>query len=224
MDAGFDQITGRPLPFARGLFRDAPDHNLSTNQTGTESDLDALSIWDFDDRVYFSIDRQSAALSGLSPASIYLADNLGNVSVWASETQLGLSPDDDIDALAILDRDAQFNLGTVVYISLSNSSPSRALWSAGEEAIFQVTPRPVEIIFNSEDLNLLDNAREELNALSGFDPPPPPWDSIPKDSISPPKGGGSELINMPSGRGQVVVSKEIFRKLNEYVHWKVLIQ
>ncbi len=83
-------------------------------------------------RAYFSLDRLSPSLGFLpdfSAASIFLDQNLnagGTETLYAQSTQLGLHPQDDVDAMIVFDLNFNgfFDFGDQVIFSLTPDSPS----------------------------------------------------------------------------------------------------
>jgi hypothetical protein len=165
------------------LMSDAVSHNLTPRPD--ESDLDGLSQPAGTPMpVFFSVDRNGApSLSGLGtvePANVYYVAQPGTTAptLYATPANLGLASGDNIDALAVLDagQAGVLDAGDIVYVSLDRTSPARiALFGvSGGDGVLQVFPRPlgIQIIAAPGTLALDTAATEELNALTGFDPPP----------------------------------------------------
>lgn len=62
-------------------------------------DIDALHLMGGD--IYFSLAPGSASLGGSSPADIFLSTGTGSFALYASATDLGLLPSDNIDGLTL---------------------------------------------------------------------------------------------------------------------------
>ena len=172
------------FPISRGLFMDATDRVLSP-LPAPQSDIDGLSIFEatLETPVFISVPPGGVQGQPWGPADIIriLPGNPPNspavAQVWATATQLGLSANDNIDALAIANRGGDtFDFGDIVYVSLSRGSPGR-LFSLGQEAVIQVSPGPPIVVFDDRVLNLQQG--DELNAMTGFDPGPEIWEDPP---------------------------------------------
>ena len=187
------------FPISRGLFIDAPDR-LLTPLPSTQSDIDGLSIFEanLETPVYISVPSGGVQGQTWGPADIIRMipgdpPNTQPVAqIWATAAQLGLSANDNIDALAIANRGGDtFDFGDIVYVSLDRGSPGR-LYSLGEEAVLQVSPGPPIVVFDHSVLNLEE--ADELNAMTGFDPGPGIWED-PPPWIEERKGNGGVQKN-----------------------------
>ena len=175
------------FPISRGLLSDGPMHNLPDRV----SDIDGLSrpAGKVDGPIFFSVDPQGAVGQNWHPADILVVIPGGTPQVWATRAQLGLAQGDNIDALAIANgSDPSLGPGDVIYVSLDQNSPSRTTNTASnfDEAVYQIYPGPMQMIFSAEILNLNSDPTEEMDAMTGFDPgefpeglpphgdPPPP--------------------------------------------------
>jgi hypothetical protein len=133
--------------------------------------------------VYFSV-RDPVPGQNWGPSDIIRVDfdpATGAASpprVWATAAQLGLGPNVNIDALAILNREQNdLTPNDVVWVSLE---PAPATPGPPGEKIIQVFPGPPRLVVNSRVLNILPG--DNVNGLAGVDPdklgkpkrPPPP--------------------------------------------------
>lgn len=149
-------LPGTTLVPGHALQNNQPDHNFiptigpgAINGFGAVDELDALEIGGFDvdhdgvrDRpVYFTLDRFSPSLGAFSPAAIFLAPvGVPAFGVFAPRPALGLRPGDNVDALAIWDRNV---IGTMeagldyALFSLDPNSPTLAgpdmIWGTGDD-------------------------------------------------------------------------------------------
>jgi|GEM_PF-4942217 len=176
---------GGMVPITRGLTADSIALGLTpTGAAANESDIDGLvyTVGATSRSVYFSV---SGPVPGQNwgPADIIRVDidpATGTASpprVWATAAQLGLGPNVNIDALAILNRDHNdLTPDDVVWASLN---PPPGIAPPGEK-IVQVFPGPLRLVANSRVLNILPG--DNVNGIAGVDPdklgkpkrPPPP--------------------------------------------------
>lgn len=119
---------------------DEQELGLADGLPATIDEIDALEALPFggafdsdDDQdpdvdVFFSVDPITAANLGRSPADILVrpaAAMMPTLLVYASESQLGLMPGDDIDALCVMEQDIDFGNGSeALVLSLAPGSPS----------------------------------------------------------------------------------------------------
>ncbi|MEO0650452.1 MAG: hypothetical protein AAFZ65_07225 [Planctomycetota bacterium] len=147
--------SGSSFPIARH----ASDHLEVTPLPGVQTDLDALA-WSesFRRRVYFSLDRPTAAGYGVSPADVLTTTDDGGFDVLWSASELGLSPLDDIDALAVqqLGPEPSVLPASNVVFSLTPDSPSLTVGPLGEGpgALYAVTEGTPEIWAFATQLDL----------------------------------------------------------------------
>ena len=156
------------------LLSDAPEHGLTPNDI---SELDALALNRLGTTnypVYYSVAPNHPAWG---PADIVMVRSNGaHPELFASAAQLGLVPGDDIDALAIGTvppgrPPLQLGPGVVVWISLSNGSPSRiAVGLDVFDGVMQVYPGPHQVALDGESFDLAPG--DDLDALAGLDPGP----------------------------------------------------
>lgn len=172
------------------LLSDSTSHGLTLKSSGTtESDIDAMALVAGTKMpVYYSVDRAgSIALPAVGPADImYVAQpGVSAPTVFATAAQLGLTSNDNIDALCIMD------LGTVgqldgrdlVYVSFDRTSPTRAAnFGGGNDGVLRIWPRPFRTIYTASQLDL--TGADELNAMTARDPGPMgpfgSWTGLPK--------------------------------------------
>ncbi|NJL29866.1 MAG: hypothetical protein HC897_19215, partial [Thermoanaerobaculia bacterium] len=111
-----------PMGFGHALQNNQPDHNFvptlgpgMVNGLGVLDDMNALEIGGFDTTgdnvhdfpVYFSLNRFSPSLGGATPGDVLLSPTGTNFFfVFAPRPTLGLRAGDNVDALAIWDRNA----------------------------------------------------------------------------------------------------------------------
>jgi len=174
------------VPITRGLTVDAPTLGLTPRGPGIESDIDGLVYTTGVPirSVYFSANGVPGLTAG--PADIIRVDidpATGVPSaprVWATAAQLGLGPTDDIDSLAILNRDHNdLTPDDVVWVTLAAGSPTTNAIAPPGEKIIQVFPGPPRLVVNSRTLNILPG--DNLNGIAGADP-----DKLPKEKRPPP--------------------------------------
>jgi len=182
------------FPITRGMLSDAPMHNLTPTGAGPiQSDIDGMSFRAGGPvkTVYYTVDSGGPPWN--YPSDIFRVDidpatGAGSAPVvWASAAQLGLSPTDVIDALAISNRDGgDLDQDVLIYVSLAGQTP---------ENVQLIWPQPGQVIFKAGILNLTNGATEELNAMTGVDPGP-----LTKDGDKLPDGeSGGEAMLAQSG-------------------------
>lgn len=115
--------------------------------------------------VYFTLDAPSAVFYGRTPADIfYTAPGV----LYAPFGLLGLTPADEIDALAIIDNGI---IGTLdppdsIFISLTPASPSAPMFG-GSAAVMQVWP-VIRPFYFSQQFGLLPS--DDIDAVTFFGP------------------------------------------------------
>ncbi len=153
---------------------DAPIHNLSP--LPLQSDLDGLSKEGPSNRpIFFTVDGAGVPGQSWGPADILVKwtsqpPSVDPVQLFASAADLNLLPGDDIDGLALgarvgFDPPTAFNTDVIVWVSLSENSPTRAVF--GGELVLQVYPS-VAVAVDAPTLGILPS--DELNALTAYDP------------------------------------------------------
>lgn len=176
------------VPITRGLTADAVALGLTPSGTVIESDIDGLvfTTGATTRSVYFSVGGtvpgQNWGPSDIIRVDIDPATGAATPPrVWATAAQLGLGPNDNIDALAIRNRDQNdLTPDDVVWVSLAPGSPTTIAIAPPGEKIIQVFPGPPRLVVNSRVLNILPG--DNVNGIAGVDPdklgkqerPPPP--------------------------------------------------
>lgn len=115
--------------------------------------------------VFFTLDAPSAAFYGRTPADIfYTSPGI----VYAPLGMLGLTPADEIDALAVIDNGmiGVLDPPDTIYISLTPASPSAPMFG-GPAAILQVWPVIMPLYFGPQ-LGLLPT--DDIDAITCFGP------------------------------------------------------
>jgi hypothetical protein len=149
-------------------------------------DLDALADARTADSLtppgYFSIDRDSVTVPGVSPADI-LVGGPTPPTLWASAADLGLDPDDDIDALCLGDvgTPGVYEPGVdPVSFSLDPDSPTLEARGWSPSDIISATaedgePAPPERLLCAEQIGLqfTDNL-DAMKCYAGWENAPPP--------------------------------------------------
>ncbi len=127
-------------------------------------DLDALDARDAsavdangdgvpEESIYFSLAASSPTLaaSGFSAADILVTRDGGAPSVFASAAQLGLTPDQDVDAFCLRENgDGVYNVGDLVYYSIAPRQNGPAAGYVGPGDILAPGTPPVVIRHGSE--------------------------------------------------------------------------
>ncbi len=153
---------------------DAPNHNL--DPLPLQSDLDGLSKEGQGNYpLFFTVDGAGVPGQPWGPADILVKwtpqpSSVDPVERFASAAELNLQQGDNIDGLALgtragFDPPTAFNTDVIVWVSLSQNSPTRALF--GSELVLQVYPE-VEVAVDAPTLDILPG--DELNALTAYDP------------------------------------------------------
>ncbi len=150
-----------------------------------ESDIDALSlpVGLLERGVYFSIDPATVAAAGARwmipggatgahifyvPPPIVIPPPPGIIPiVYATPAMLGLSPTDDINAVAILDLGVvgMLDPGDLVYVALARAAGNPIFPPAD---VIQVFPGPPTSIFVHTSLDLL--IADDVDAITAYDP------------------------------------------------------
>jgi hypothetical protein len=133
----------------QSLYGEIPLFGWMVDNTGNPQDnLDAVAFEEFDltgngvqDRpVYFSLGAGSPSLAagGFNAADILISPAVGIINVFAAAGQIGLTVDDDLDALALLDlnQDGTASVGDMGLFSLAPGSPTLAALGASPADLF----------------------------------------------------------------------------------------
>jgi hypothetical protein len=136
----------------QNFYGEIPVTGPLTDNTGNPQDnLDALCFEEFDltgdllqDRwTFFSLGALSPSLGAFSsPADIFVSHpGVPGMSLFASAASMGLDPDDDLDALVLLDLDTDGMLspGDRALFSLAPSSPTLLSLSLSSADVFETT-------------------------------------------------------------------------------------
>ena len=142
--------------------------------------------------IYFSVDAETARLLGVRPGDVLVKPpGAAPLEVYASAAELGLEPEDDIDALAVLDaqQDRVFNAGDAVVFSLRAGSPSLPIAideiEIDEGGLFLSLPgQPLLTGLPGAYLSL--GPRNELDGILLADPGVLPFDALTFTWLPPP--------------------------------------
>ena len=116
--------------------------------------------------VYFSLDADSPSLRalGVDAGDLLRTVDGGAPGVYASSSQLGLRPGDEIAALCLQERgDSLYGAGDVIYFALTPRSPSLAVVGAGPGDIL-APGTPPRVVARAPSLGLAGT--DALGALS----------------------------------------------------------
>jgi len=185
------RINNAGVVLGRGLRSDAPTHGLTT--LPNESELDGLSnimVMPIPSvtgaaGIAFTVDRPTATAIGVSPADILyrapviiapppppgcIISAASTYAIYATQTALGLAPNDNIDALAMWDTitPGTLNSGDFIYVSLDPASPTLAAIGASPASMIQVYPGPPTEVVTPDKFALLPT--DDIDALTLGDP------------------------------------------------------
>lgn len=146
---GGSDYAARPETHARSMAVGEPQDNV-----------DALANVDAAAAIYYSATAASPSLGSLpgsaNPSGAHIfRQSLGQISLFASASQLGLQQDDDMDAMVVFDlnADGAFNGADRVLFSLTPNSPSLATIPGASENgaadVFIAAPSQAPVLFAS---------------------------------------------------------------------------
>ena len=155
---------------------------LADNTGNPQDNLDAVSFEEFDldgDQLtdlptFFSLAAGSPSLGGLSAADILISTaGSGGFGVFATAASMGLSTDDDLDALVLrdLDQSGTVSLGDMALFSLAPGSPTLVGLGASSADVFLTTFNATSAVrYQAASLGLL--LEDNVDALEVQIPEP----------------------------------------------------